>query len=54
LKEGDADFNFYSGKIAAARYYANNILPNAPMTAELIAGEEDSVLTCPEESLIIS
>ena len=54
LKEGDADFNFYSGKIASARYYVNNILPNAGLTAKLIAGEEDSVLTCPEESLIIS
>jgi alkylation response protein AidB-like acyl-CoA dehydrogenase len=54
LKEGEADFNFYKGKIAAARYYANNILPNAVMTAGLIKSEEDSVLTCPEESLVVN
>jgi alkylation response protein AidB-like acyl-CoA dehydrogenase len=54
VKEGESDFNFYKGKIAAARYYVNNILPNAAMTAELIRSEEDSVLTCPEESLVIN
>jgi hypothetical protein len=54
LKEGEADFNFYKGKIAAARYYANNILPNAVMMAGLIRSEEDSVLTCPEESLVVN
>lgn len=51
LKEGDADFYFYKGKIAAARYFANNILPSVVLTAEIIASEEDIVLTCPEESL---
>ena len=54
LKEGEADFNFYKGKIAAARYYVNNILPNAVLAAQLIKSEEDSVLTCPEEALVVS
>jgi hypothetical protein len=54
VKEGESDFNFYKGKIAAASYYVNNILPNAVMTTELIRSEEDSVLTCPEESLVVN
>ncbi len=54
LKAGDADYNYYQGKIASARYYLNNILPGAANTAALIKSEEDSVLTCPEESLIVS
>jgi 3-(methylthio)propanoyl-CoA dehydrogenase len=54
LKEGEADFDFYNGKVAAARYYVNNILPNAVLTAELIKSEEDIVITCPEGSLLIN
>ena len=54
LKPGDADFVFYSGKVASARYYANNILPNALLLADQIESEEDSVLTCPEEALVVS
>jgi alkylation response protein AidB-like acyl-CoA dehydrogenase len=54
LKHGEGDFTFYAGKIASARYYANNILPNAVLLAELIRSEEDSVLTCPEEALVVS
>ncbi len=46
--------NFYEGKIAAARYYANNILPQAFLTTELIRSEDDSVLTVPEEGLLVS
>ena len=53
LKPGEGDYSFYQGKIASARYYANNILPNVPMLAELIKSEEDSVLACPEEALIV-
>ena len=51
LKPGEGDYTFYAGKIASARYYANNILPNVSMLASLIKSEEDSVLTCPAEAL---
>lgn len=54
LKPGEGDYAFYAGKVASARYYANNILPNVSMLANLIKSEEDSVLTCPEESLVVS
>lgn len=54
LKAGEADYNYYQGKIASARYYLNNILPDTSMLAALIKSEEDSVLTCPEEALIVS
>jgi len=54
LKQGEGDFTFYAGKVASARYYANNILPNAVMLAEVIRSEENSVLTCPEEALVVS
>ncbi len=45
---------FYKGKIACARYYVNNILPNAFLAAEVIRNEDDTVMTCPEEALIVS
>ena len=54
LKPGEGDDTFYAGKIAAAKYYANNILPNVSMLAALIRSEEDTVLTCPEEALVVS
>ncbi len=54
LKPNEGDYTFYQGKVASARYYANNILPNASLLATLIKSEEDSVLTCPEEALVVS
>ncbi len=48
------DATFYQGKIASAKYYVNNILPNVFLAAELIKNEDDTVLTCPEEALVIS
>ncbi len=54
LKPGEGDYTFYQGKIASARYYANNILPGVSTLAALIKSEEDSVLTCPEEALVVS
>jgi hypothetical protein len=54
LKPGDGDYTYYQGKMASARYYANNILPNVSLLAELIKSEEDTVLTCPEEALVVS
>jgi hypothetical protein len=50
----DATFTYYKGNITAARYYLNNILPGASNAAALIKSEENTVLTCPEESLVIS
>jgi hypothetical protein len=53
-KKGTSDAIYYEGKIASARYYLNNILPQAFLNTELIKSEEDVVLTCPEESLLIT
>jgi alkylation response protein AidB-like acyl-CoA dehydrogenase len=44
---------FYQGKIASARYFLNNILPNVFLTTEIIRDADDSVLNCPEEALIV-
>ena len=54
LPENAADALFYKGKVAAARYYLRNILPQAFLTTELIKSEEDTVLTCPEEALVVN
>ncbi len=54
LPDGAADALFYKGKVAAARYYSRNILPQAFLTTELIKSEEDTVLTCPEEALVVN
>lgn len=48
------DYNYYAGKIAAARYFANNILPNVVMQAQLIKDADKSPIECPEEALFIS
>jgi alkylation response protein AidB-like acyl-CoA dehydrogenase len=53
LTPQDGDYTFYTGKIAAAKYYANNILPQALVLAALIKSEEDTVLSCPEEALVV-
>jgi hypothetical protein len=53
-KKGTNEARFYQGKIASARYYLNNILPQAFLTTEMIKSEEDIVLTCPEESLLVN
>jgi len=44
---------FYTGKIACARYYVTNILPQAFLTTELIKDEGNTVITCPEEALVV-
>ena len=44
---------FYQGKIASARYFLNNILPNVYLTTEIIRDADTSVLDCPEEALIV-
>jgi len=54
LKPGEGDYTFYAGKMASAKYYVNNILPHAVTLTALIKSEEDTVLTCPEEALVVS
>ena len=48
------DFNFYKGKVACAKYYANNILPNVLILTEIIKNADLSSQECPEESLIVN
>ncbi|HBV89142.1 MAG TPA: acyl-CoA dehydrogenase [Desulfosporosinus sp.] len=48
------DITFYKGKIASAKYYANNILPNVFITSEIIKDADLSSQECPEESLIVN
>lgn len=46
------DYNFYIGKVASARYYLNNVVPNVWTTAEMIAAGDRSVLEIPLEAFI--
>ncbi len=48
------DSNFYKGKVASAKYYANNVLPNVFILSELITNADLSSQECPEESLIVN
>ncbi len=42
------DHAFYTGKIAAAQYYARNVLPGVEHKAQLLAGEDKSPLEIPD------
>jgi len=53
LPDDHYDMNFYQGKLASARYYANNILPNVFTLTTVIKDADTSVLEVPEEALII-
>jgi len=48
------DLNFYKGKVASARYYVNNSLPNVFTLAQVIQNSDTTVLEVPEEVLIVS
>ncbi|MBC2728973.1 acyl-CoA dehydrogenase, partial [Desulfosporosinus sp.] len=48
------DINFYKGKVASAKYYAKNILPNVFILSEIIKNADLSSQECPEESLIVN
>ena len=48
------DYVYYSGKIATAKFFINNILPNVYMQAELIKNADKSAVECPEEALVIN
>jgi hypothetical protein len=53
LPEGDPERTFYAGKIAAARYYVNQVLPQAFIQTEIIRNGDRVVLDVPEEALVI-
>ncbi len=44
------DYNFYAGKVAAARYYLRNVVPNVWAVAELVQDGDTSVLDIPVEA----
>lgn len=48
------DMNFYLGKVASARYYVKNSLPNVFTLAEVIKTADTSVLEVPEDALVIN
>lgn len=48
------EVNFYKGKIASAKYYVNNSLPNVFTLAGIIKNADTSVLEVPEDILIVS
>jgi len=45
---GDTDLAFYQGKVAAAVYFARNVLPGAASKAEIMAAGDDAALTIPD------
>lgn len=47
------DMDFYKGKVASAKYYINNILPNAYNLTNIIKNADTSVMEVPEEALLI-
>ncbi len=56
LKEsstGSDDKNYYTGKIAGARYYLNHVVPHAFSLTEVIKSADAGILKCPEETFFI-
>ncbi|MGS0765719.1 acyl-CoA dehydrogenase [Syntrophomonas curvata] len=47
---GHFDYNFYVGKVAAARYYVRNVVPNAWNVAEIVIDGDTSSLDVPLEA----
>ncbi|NMC28148.1 MAG: acyl-CoA dehydrogenase, partial [Syntrophomonadaceae bacterium] len=41
------DYNFYSGKVASAKYYLHNVVPNVWMLAEIIMDADTSAIDLP-------
>ena len=50
---GDHERAFYAGKIASARYYLTQVLPQAFTRTEIIRAEDRTVLDCPEEAFTV-
>jgi hypothetical protein len=53
LAGGHPDHAYYSGKIAAARYFAFNILPGVFVLKDIIKNADQSAIECPEEAFLI-
>lgn len=53
LPEDHFETNFYKGKVASAKYYVNNVLPNVYTLTEIIKNADTSVIELPEEALVI-
>ncbi len=45
--ENHFDYHFYIGKVAAARYYARNVVPNVWTVAEMVTDGDNSALDVP-------
>jgi hypothetical protein len=54
LPDDHFDLNFYKGKVASARYYVNNSLPNVFTLTQVIISADTTVLEVPEEVLIVN
>ena len=50
LAAGHPDAAFYDGKVAAALYYARNVLPGVDLKARMMADEDRSPLEIADES----
>ncbi len=48
VSEGHPDQAFYKGKIAAAHYFARNVLPAVAFKAQLMTNEDQSPMTIPD------
>jgi len=53
LPEDHFDRPFYLGKVAAARYWANRVLPQTALATELLEAGDTICIDCPEEALIV-
>ena len=47
---GHFDYNFYMGKVASARYYMMNVVPNVCTAADIIASGDTSALDIPVDA----
>ena len=54
LPDGDYECSYYKGKIASARYYMSQALPDAFMLTDMIRSADASVFECPEEALVVN
>ncbi|MEM9195664.1 MAG: acyl-CoA dehydrogenase [Myxococcota bacterium] len=48
LKESDADYAFYQGKLASARWFAANVLPDVAGRAMIVAAGDKSAMDIPD------
>lgn len=53
LPDDHFDAAYYKGKVAAAKYYCNNILPNVFTLTQVIKSADLTVQECPEDALIV-